>query len=318
MKYDNLSGKDKYDILCEMANMYYNQGKTKLEIAAALDITRFKVATLLQEAKDKQIVNIKINYKNLRNKDMESSLMQRFPLKKAVVVNTQFTPYLDGLTQLGQTAAAYLDKILTPHTVLGVMWGKSVQSVIRHLPQKANNPVTAIQLAGHVSLSNASLQSEILIRSIGDAYFGPCYFLNAPLYIKSLKLKEALLGEPTIAATIQKAKEMTVAFTGIGGTTSLPFFKPQFAPYLTAEDKKAANSCIGSLFGYILAKDGSFADIPLNKHLMSVPESTILSTPRRIAVVYGKHKVKVTDMVLRQNYINELITDADTASILLE
>lgn len=318
MKFETLSEKDKYDALCEMANLYYNQGKTKMEIATDFGITRFKVATLLQEAKEKQIVNIKINYQNLRNKDMEISLMQHFPLKKAVVVNTQFSPYLDGLKQLGQAAAGYMDKVLTPNSVLGVMWGKSLQSVIHHLPQKANNPVTAIQLAGLISLNNSSLQSEVLIRSIGNAYFGPCYYLKAPLYINNLKTKTALLSEPTIAETLEKAKTMTVALTGIGGNTSLPFFKPQFAPYLTNEDKKAADSCIGSIFGYLLAKDGSLADIPLNKKIFGAPQETIFATPRRIAVVYGKHKTKVTAMVLQHKYITELITDADTARTLLE
>ena len=318
MKFETLSEKDKYDALCEMARLYYNQGKTKMEIATDFGITRFKVATLLQEAKDKQIVNIKINYQNLRNKDMEISLMQHFPLKKAVVVNTQFSPYLDGLKQLGQAAAAYMDKVLTPNTVVGVMWGKSLQSVIHHLPQKANNPVTAIQLAGLLTLNNSSLQAEALIRTIGNAYFGPCYFLNCPLYANSLKTKAAILAEPTILSTIEKAKTMTVAFTGIGGTTSLPFFKPQFAPYLTAQDKDAADSCIGSIFGYVLNQDGAIANIPLNKKLLGVPKETIFATPRRIAVVYGRHKIKVATAVLRHKYINGLITDADTARTLLE
>ncbi len=318
MKFETLPPNDQYDILCNIANMYYNQGMTKQEIAAAYNTTRFKVAKLILQAREGRIVDIKINYKSMRNKDMETSLLQHFPLKRVVVVNTQYSPYLDGLKQLGQVGAVYLNKSLTPNSVLGLVWGKTMQSVISQLPQIANNPVTSIQLAGRISLTNPSLETDALMRIVSNAYFGPNFFLDGPLYLKQPHIKEMFCLEPTIQATLEKAKEMTVLLTGIGSTTSLPFFKSQFSPYLTEKDKKAAPSCLGSIFGRILDKDGQIADIPLNNKLLAVPLETILAVPRRIAVVCGKHKTKVTARVLRQEYINELITDADTARTLLE
>lgn len=318
MKVDELLQSDKYDLLCEIANMYYNQGMTKQEIAAAYKITRFKVAKLLQEARTGHIVDIKIRYKSMRNKEMEISLMRRYPLKRAVVVNTQFSPYLDGLEQLGQVGATYLNKELVPNSILGLTWGKTLQSLISQLPQIANNPVNTVQLTGRLALNNASLETGALMRVVANNYFGSTCFMDAPLYVSQSKVKTLLFAEPNMVATLDQAQKMSIVLTGIGGTTSLPFFKSQFSSYITSADKKYIDSCIGSIFGYILNKDGSIANIPLNKKVIAVPLETILATPRRIGVVYGKHKTLVTAKVLRNEYINELITDADTARTLLE
>lgn len=318
MKVDELLQSDKYDLLCEIANMYYNQGMTKQEIAAAYKITRFKVAKLLQEARTDHIVDIKIRYKSMRNKEMEIALMRRYPLKRAVVVNTQFSPYLDGLEQLGQVGATYLNKVLTPNSVLGLTWGKTIQSVISQLPQIANNPVDTVALTGRLTLNNASLETSALMRVVANNYFGASFFMDAPLYVSQSKLKDQLFAEPNIVETLKQAQKMSIVLTGIGAATSLSFCKSQFASYITSADQKNMASYIGSIFGYILDKDGVIANIPLNKKVIAVPLETILTTPRRIGVVYGKHKTLVTAKVLRNEYINELITDADTARTLLE
>lgn len=39
--------KERYDMLAEMADMYYNQGKTQSEIARYFEINRFRVAKLI-------------------------------------------------------------------------------------------------------------------------------------------------------------------------------------------------------------------------------------------------------------------------------
>lgn len=64
MAIENATDKEYYDMLAEMADMYYNQGKTQSEIAQYFQTNRFRVAKLLQDARSEQIVEIKINYSN--------------------------------------------------------------------------------------------------------------------------------------------------------------------------------------------------------------------------------------------------------------
>lgn len=318
MDFEKLSKKERYDALTEMADMYYNQGKTQVEIADHFDTSRFKVAKLLQDARNEQIVEIKINFSNERNKSMEQELLDTLPLKKAIVVNTQYTPYIDSLRQVGQVGAAYLNKLLVPNSVLGISWGKTIQTVVGQLPQKAHNPIAAIQLAGFMPLSNPAAESRELVRAAASAYFGAIHYLNTPLYINSPEVRSRLLAEPDIHNTLCKAKELSVVLTGIGGQSSLPLFNPVFRPYLTEKDIEAAEHCGGSIFGYVLDKNGQIADLDLNRKLMAIPTDDILAAPHRIAVVYGRHKAEITALAIKNQFINELVTDTDTALTLLE
>ena len=51
MDIDRLQDKERRDILAQMAEMYYNQGRTQSEIADHFGTNRFRVARMIQEAK---------------------------------------------------------------------------------------------------------------------------------------------------------------------------------------------------------------------------------------------------------------------------
>lgn len=316
MDFEKLSKPERYDALAEIADLYYNQGLTQAEIARQFETNRFKVAKLIQDARNEQIVEIKINYSNERNAAFEQSLTSCFPLQKAIVVNTQYKSYAEGLGLLGQAGANYLDKLLSANDTLGITWGKSIQTVVRNLPQQTSKPITSVQLCGHIPLTAADSESRALVRSIAASYLGTAFYLNTPLYINHAEARAQLLREPDLSETLHAAKQMQVVLTGIGGKSSLPLTNPRFSPYLEAADT-AHVEIAGSIFGLVLDKSGKPAEISLNRKLMSVPLEDILAAKHRIAVVCGRHKAEITALAIRGGYINELITDSGTAAALL-
>lgn len=142
--------------------------------------------------------------------------------------------------------------------------------------------------------------------------------MTAPIYVSNSELRSALLNEPAIQQTLHYTKHMDVILSGIGGASSLPLINPSFRPYLTERDQQAADSCIGSLYGYVLNKEGKIADIDLNQKVISAERSDILSTPHRIVVARGRHKIEVLTKALENRLFNELITDMNTAIYMLE
>lgn len=125
------------------------------------------------------------------------------------------------------------------------------------------------------------------------------------------------MNEPDIYNTICKSRELSVILTGIGGKSSLPLLNPAFRPYITPGDAAKTNQCSGSIYGYVLDLDGQIADLELNRKLVSVPLENILQVPHRIAAAYGRHKADIIAKVIKNGFINELITDTDTAFTLL-
>ncbi len=317
MNIDKLLENDRVEIMADIANQYYNLGKNQSEIADAYQTNRFKIAKLLQDARNEQIVEIRIRSPHEFSPAIEQDLLNAFPLKKAIVVNTQFSPYVDSLRQIGEAGADYLSRILHEHSVFGVTWGKTIYSVITQMPCVHGKNISVIQMAGNFKLQNPSTDSRALVPQIASLYNGTYHFLDAPLYIKDPALKSALMSEPGIQDTLSLTRTMDIVLTGVGGLSSLPISNPVFAPYVTPADRKHEENCIGSLYGYVLDRNGEIADIPLNQKVIAASMEHILLTKHRLAVVYGRHKAKITAIAIKRQLINEILTDTDTARTLL-
>lgn len=318
MNIEHMNERERYDVLVEMADLYYKQGKTQSEIARMYETNRFRVAKLLQDALNEHIVEIHIKYSTERNKAAEQALEQRYPLQKAIVVNTQYVSQMENLSQIGKVGAGYLARLLETESVIGVTWGKTIHSVVSQLPNAVMNTVHAVQLTGDPRLPNPNFDARELARTIAARMNGAYYDLNCPLYINSPVIRQEIRQEPTIAHTLDAAKNLGVVLTGIGGPSSLPLANPVVYPYLSDSDRIAAADCIGSIYGYTLDSRGQIADIDLNRKVISVPPETIRQAPHRLVVANGRHKVKVLCMALQAGLYNELLTDSDTAMRMLE
>lgn len=319
MDLDVLSKDERNDVLAQMADLFYNQQATQIEIAKQFGTTRFKVAKMLQEARDEQVVEIKINFSSERNHDVERQLMSRFGLEAATVVDTKYAAFIDGLTQLGQAGALRLSELLNgiDEPVLGLTWGKSIQAIVEQLPQTGGSGLSAVQLAGNFSSARPTSEGHELVNKAAAARLGNAYYLNTPLYVNNDAVREGLRQEPDVQATLERAKSLDVVLTGIGGDSSLPSGVATFSAYATDEDRAAAVKSPGSIYGYVLDEAGRAADIPLNRKLMAVPLDDILRAPHRIGVVNGRNKAKVAACVAKSGLINELVTNAETASLML-
>ena len=320
MDFDDLSKDERNDALAKIADLYYNQQMTQIEIANKFETTRFKIAKLLQDARDEQIVEIKINYSNARNHALERELTRAFDMRLSIVADTKYATFIEGLYELGKLGAARLTELLaaSKQTTLGITWGKSIQSVIEQLSPMTNHEVSAVQMAGNFDSSRPTSESRELVRTAATIYFGTAYYLNAPLYAKSLATRDALMHEPDIQRTLSQASSLDVVLTGVGATASLPLHNPSFACYLNEKDHSANDFYPGSLYGYVLNSKGEIADIELNHHLVAVPLNDVLRARHKICIVHGRNKAPIAALVAKSGLINEIVTDAETASLMLE
>lgn len=317
MDFDALSARERHDALAEIADLYFIQQKTRVEIAEQLGISRFKVAKLLQDARDEKVVEIKVNYSNERSSQLERQLVEAFGLNTAVVVNTKYSTQVESMGQVGEAGAAYVDGLLTPDSTLGLTWGKTIQPIVDMLPQTARKPISVVQITGCFELPRVSSESQTLVKHAAATYFGTAYPLNAPLYLKDESVRERFMQEPDIVRTLDAARHLDVVLTGIGGTMGMPLGNVAFDAYLTESDRAAAATCSGSIYGFVLDAEGNIADIDLNRRLVSVPIDDVMRCPHRIGVITGRYKAPVAALVAKSGLINEIITTSEAASRLL-
>lgn len=317
MNSKNTFDEDSAALLAEVAELYYNQGMTQQEIAGRFDCNRFKIAKMIQSARDEGIVEITVHKPNKRHRQLEQALIEEFQLSTAIVLDIRDLSRAESMPALGKAAAMYLEQLLTPGSTIGVTWGKSIRCVVSAMEQKTQNPVNALQLCGCFHHLNTSDGSRSITHDIAIKMNGEYFYLNLPFYINDENARNAMLREPLIESTLKLSRKMQVVLTGVGSRSSLPFNNPVLKPYISEADQQKAPDCIGSIYGRVIDKDGRIADLGINEKLVSAALQDILTTPHKLAVAAGRHKTDILIACMKKHYINELITDRSTAEQIL-
>lgn len=317
--YDKMNEEEKDEVLSKVAHMYYNENKTQSEIADYFSTTRFKVSKWIQDARNKNIVEITVHSSNNRNTKLENIFKENFALQNVIILNNHYIPYEDTLRQLGKLGAEYLNRIITSDSIIGVLWGKTVYNIINQVSANNNQfmNITALQIVGSVAKDNPILDSPELIKNLAAAYNGKYKFLLAPLYIEDDYIREKIIDEPVIKDAIEYGKKANIILTGIGGETCTSLYSNIWGKYMDKCDLQNTNA-VGSIYGRIIDKDGDVCDIDINKKVVGIDMESILKIRYRIGIVVGKHKTDATIGVLKGNLINTLITDTDMAISILK
>src|SRR5918998_5302812 len=99
-------------LTASVARRYYLDGRSKIEIADEFGLSRFKVARLLDAARESGLVRIEIRHEG--EIDVESSvrLRDRYGLQHAVVVDTPDDDAAALRGHLGRAAAQLLAEVI--------------------------------------------------------------------------------------------------------------------------------------------------------------------------------------------------------------
>jgi DNA-binding transcriptional regulator LsrR (DeoR family) len=126
-----------------VARRYYLDGKSKIEIADELKLSRFKVARLLENARSSGLVRIDIGHPGEIDVVLSSELRDAYQLQHAIVVDTLDEHDAGLRQQVGLAAAELLSEIVTTDDVLGLGWARSLMAMRAELtawPGAGRNP----------------------------------------------------------------------------------------------------------------------------------------------------------------------------------
>src|SRR5204863_9111570 len=83
-----VAGPAKLDHTAAVARRYYVDGKSKIQIAEEFNLSRFRVARLLDVARSSGLVRIEIGYPGAVDLDLSGRLQEAFELKHSIVIDT--------------------------------------------------------------------------------------------------------------------------------------------------------------------------------------------------------------------------------------
>ncbi len=299
----------------QVARLYFDRGMTKVEIAANLGISRFRVARLLDGALASGLVRIEYRDIPAEDRTLATALEERFGLDLGAVAATA-----DGAVRL---AGLVIDALIGPAEVVGVAWGSTLAAVVREIPTRSGSSVEVVQLAGSSVRLGRGLDAGELARGLAERLGGTHRAIYAPAFVEDAALRSALLREPEVAETVARFGSVDLAIVGIG---AMPVGDQAAASSLLgsgvlddADVRRLAEAgAIGDLVVHPFDATGTFVAPDLAERAIAIGVEALRAVPRVVAVAYGPHKAGAIRGALATGVVRMLVTDAATARAVLE
>lgn len=281
-------------LLAQLAQLYFVDGASKVAIGKQINLSRFQVAALLQEAQDTGIVRIEIV---IPSNDQDAQLAQALGITRVVTVGAGPWP-ADRDTLAKETARVFMEQV-EPGDVLGISWSRTLQLVTRELPQLPHNQV--IQLAG--ALNNDDNQAAP--RLLAELTCQSAWPLWAPLIVENA---HALMKSPEIARTIDRANALDVALIAIGAWSPELSSVWNRVPPEVAEQARNAGA-VAEISGHLLTADGAPVVSPVESMVVAASVKQIRNARTTVAAASDADRAPAVQAAARAGLIDVLVCD---------
>jgi DNA-binding transcriptional regulator LsrR (DeoR family) len=301
-------------LMASIARRYYVEGQSKVQIADSTNLSRFKIARLLDKAVAAGLVRIEISYPGAIDIDLSSRLQDALGLRRALVLDVPEDEPAALRRQLGKAAADLIAEITTPQDVLGLAWGRSLSAMgatMTRLPA-----CTVVQMTGALPGPTVDASSTELVREAARIGGGAAYYFHAPMIVSSPQTARSLRDQPEVARAFRQFRSITKALVGIGS------WEPPFSTVYDALDPKERRALhrLGvraEVSGILIDFDGKPVASPLAERTIGIDAAQLTRVPEVLAIAYGRSKDRAVLAALRGGLVNGLVTHGSLATALI-
>ena len=301
-------------MLAAVARRHYLQNQSKVEIADELGISRFKVARMLESARERGLVRIEIIRQGSLDVDASARLQERFGLTYAVVVDTADADPVAVRHQLGRAAADLLSEVLVDGDVLGLPWSRNVHAVVAALTSLPR--VEVVQLTGAIALPDFDSSAVDIVRRAARLSGGKAHVFYAPFVLDTKSSADALRRQRAVVDGLARASAVTKAVVGIGAWQSGESTIHDLLD--DAEQRDLAHrGVVGELAGIFFDSGGKTLRPKVAARLITMDPEDLAAVPEVIAVVSGVSKAAAVRAALDGGLVHGLVVDLTLADVLL-
>ncbi len=301
-----------------VAYYYYKQGLTQEEIAKRMQMSRQRVNRMISSCIELGIVTINIEGLDNSLLELETKLEQKYGLKEVRIIY-DVAPE-QKIQELGIEGGKYLRSILKENDIIGFSRGRNTSALVEGLPMDAEYPenITVTQLLGSAIETDANTAVDETIYRFAEKLQAKVSRLYAPIILGSEKLRDSFAKEPYFKESYDVIKKCNVAVVGIGTASSQ--WKHMISLYDIKDKKQTewAKNVAGEVCTHFYDADGHSVEPPFRNRIISIMLEDYMKIPVRIGVAAGAEKAEAIAAAVKGNYINVLITDLQTARLLME
>ncbi|AUZ34445.1 DNA-binding transcriptional regulator [Arthrobacter sp. PGP41] len=306
-------------LFTKIAVLYHEEGLSQGDISQRLNLSQARVSRYLKNAVDLGIVRTSIVQPTGIYVGLEKALEEKYQLREVVVVDV-----MDGASlgmRLGSSAATYLETTIDANDYVGISsWSTTLLHTVeamRSRPRKIANEV--IQLIGGVGSPQAQMQASRLVSHLAELTSAKPYYMGCPGLVANRQIREAFLGDPAVAASVEAWQRLTTLLVGIGTFPASPLWQASGNALSSTEEGELSRAgAVGEICLRFFDIDGLPMKPAIEERVISIDADAMMQVPRRVGVAGGMGKLNAIRGAVAGGWINVLITDADVARQLLE
>jgi DNA-binding transcriptional regulator LsrR (DeoR family) len=298
-----------------LARRFHLEGRSKTELAEEFGLSRFKVARMLDEARDLGLVDVRISLPTQIDAELSTTLSQQFGLRRAIVVDVPEPSDVVVRAQLGAVAADLLTELVEDDDVLGLSCSRTVAAATQALSGLA--ACTVVQLTGTLAGPDIEAGSVESVRRAAAVGGGKGFPIYGPLLLPDPATARALSGQAAIRASIEQYDRVGVAMVAIGAwARDLSTVWALAEPAARREATRAG--AIGEIGGRLFGADGEPIATALDDRVLGVSLAQLRKVPEVIGLMYDARRAEAAGAALRSGLVSTFVTDASLARALVE
>src|ERR1700746_1968489 len=301
-------------LAARVAREYYLEGVSKVDIAEQLGISRFRVARLLDSAREAGMVRLEVGLpRGSLDTGLSAELCSACGLRHAFAFNVPDEDELALRRRLGEAAGEVLIDIITPADVGGISCARPLSGLAAALPRMPPCPI--VQLTGAVPPPDGRDLLD-LVRGVARIGGGPAHVFYAPMILDDPQTAAAIRRQGDIAEAFALLPSVTIAVVAIG--VWAPGLSTIYDAVTPAErDALAELGGRAEAAGVFIAEDGRPVATLLESRMIVPPAPVLERIPFVLAVVWGVAKSPAVCAAIRGGLVHGLVTHTSLARALL-
>lgn len=308
--------KDKDRQSIDVARLYYESEYSQQQIANLLNISRPTVSKLLNYAKQRGYVIIKINDPNNISDKLSIALKNKYNLNRVIIGYSPLNDNNQIKKYIGRMAAKYLNSIVKDGDIIGVSWGTTMYEVAINLTSKSVKEVQVVQLKGGLSCTNINTYASEINQLFTNAFYANGKSLPLPVIFDNPELKKNTEKDRYINEIMKMGKEANIAIFSIG-TVKDDALLFRLGYFSDEEKKRIQKTAVGDICSRFFDANGKICDEKINARTVGIELEELIKKDQRILVAGGERKLDALHVALNAKIANILVTDQFTAKLLL-
>lgn len=310
---DKLDRADKMDyerrLMHKAVWYYYIENYTQQHISNLLGVSRSKVINLLEHARQTGAIRFTVQQDSSRRMAMEEELAKRYGLTDTFIV-----PRADTLASpndsIAQAAAMYILHRAEENAFINIGYGDTTSHILNYLATASHLPLNAVSLTGGVNY--------YLPNTVSNVFNARLYLIPSPLLLSGGALRDSMRREPDVEEIFRMIPLSSMSVVGIGSMNEQATIVKNGILNKNDFTYLQMQGAVGDILSHFINRQGELVSPDLEGRLMSLPAEQIKSLRNVIGAAGGPGKAEAILAALRGGYLDVLITDEDTAQLLLD